>query len=299
MIRRGGLAAGVLAAWGVGLVLLTRRELFRGDEERLAQAAMLVAPGVEYYAVLDAGSGKHVGFASSSVDTTLTGIQVKEFFTALGQGPNAAERASVRTAALLTRGLRLRSFTYEVNPSSGRLRVAGRVINDSLLEVVTTTRGSAPDTQRLGVSAQLLVPSVVPLAIALGDRPKVGKTHRLNVFDPTIMAPAVVSVRLAAESLFVVSDSASFEAGRWVSAHDDTVRAWRLEQEPGQGSTGLISGWVDRKGRLVETRELFGFALRRTAYEIATRNSARGSVPGVSGLAPEPRVSSATGPFRD
>ncbi|MFN2398369.1 MAG: hypothetical protein ABR543_06975, partial [Gemmatimonadaceae bacterium] len=272
MIRRGGLAAVVLAAWGVGLVLLTRRELFRGDEERLAQAAMLVAPGVEYYAVLDASSGKHVGFASSSVDTTLTGIEVKESFTALGQGANATERASVRTAALLTRGLRLRSFTYEVNPSSGGLRVAGRVINDSLLELVTASGVSAPDTQRFSVSAQLLVPSVVPLGIALGDKPKVGKSRRLSVFDPTIMAPVTVSVRLAAESLFVVSDSARFETGRWVSAHDDTVRAWRLEQEAGTGNTHLISGWVDSKGRLVETRELFGFALRRTAYEIATRN---------------------------
>ena len=75
---------------------------------------------------------------------------------------------------------------------------------------------------------------------------------------------------MGAESLFVVPDSAKRDetSGRWIMAHEDTVRGWRLDP---QGST-LVSGWIDARGRAIETRPIGTFTLRRTAYELAFQN---------------------------
>ena len=75
---------------------------------------------------------------------------------------------------------------------------------------------------------------------------------------------------MGAESLFVVPDSAKLDEARgtWIVAHQDTVRGWRLDP---QGST-LVSGWIDARGRAIETRPMGTFTLRRTAYELAFQN---------------------------
>ncbi|MGE5727615.1 MAG: hypothetical protein ACM34L_03370, partial [Gemmatimonas sp.] len=54
----------------------------------------------------------------------------------------------------------------------------------------------------------------------------------------------------------------------WIVAHADTVRGWRLDpQEP-----SIVSGWIDARGRAIETRSLGTFTVRRTAYELAFQN---------------------------
>ena len=56
MNRRGVVAGAILVAWVGGLGLLVRREFFRPQVERLAEAAMRVNPGASYFAVLQAES---------------------------------------------------------------------------------------------------------------------------------------------------------------------------------------------------------------------------------------------------
>lgn len=268
MSSRRSVSTAILLVWVMALGLLGRRELFREEADITAQVALLVAPGVEYYAVT-AGE-KHVGFASSKIDTTATSIDVAEFFTAVTRSGGRSEQASARTAARLTRGFRLRSFVFEFGPSLGETKTTGELTADTLLTVVTAN-AIGTDTQTFVVRPPLLVPSVVPLAIALGSRPSVGKKYQFTVFDPTTKSPAVISVRISAESLFTVADSARYEPpkrsgkGGWVAAHADTVRAWRLVPS----GAALVAGWVDDKGRFVESDDLFGFTIRRTAYEIA------------------------------
>jgi hypothetical protein len=77
-------------------------------------------------------------------------------------------------------------------------------------------------------------------------------------------------VTVSAESVFVLSDSAEFDAGtrRWKTAHADTVRAWKLTWD-GPNATG---GWVDEQGRLVQATQAGGLLLSRTAYEQAFTN---------------------------
>ena len=85
--------------------------------------------------------------------------------------------------------------------------------------------------------------------------------------DPSSGESQQANIRLAAESLFVVPDSAAFDgqAGRWRSVHNDSVRAWRLE-----GASGTL--WVDAQGRIVRHERADGTTFQRTAYELAFEN---------------------------
>jgi hypothetical protein len=92
-----------------------------------------------------------------------------------------------------------------------------------------------------------------------------------RVFDPISMAPRDMELRVGADSLFVVSDSAEFDdvSGKWVAVAEDTVRAWRVAADTGDG--GLVA-WVDADGRIVQLRQPGGLVLRRDAYGVAFTN---------------------------
>ncbi|MGH7717290.1 MAG: hypothetical protein ACREON_00390, partial [Gemmatimonadaceae bacterium] len=268
MSRRSGIAVGVLLLWLVALGLLARRELFRDESERLAEAALLVAPGTEYYQVTS--GGRHIGFASSTIDTIDAGIRIVDYLVADLHSDSATHRAAVRITSLLSRALRMRGFRLQMGGDVGPLDVRGTMEGDSLLAIVSALGDARPDTQVVRLTAPLILPTVVPIAIALGGSPEVGKRYDYTMLDPASLAPAPVTVRVTAETLFVVSDSARFDdrRQRWVSAHDDTVRAWRIDQ----GGTGFVGGWVDEKGRMVLTSQLGTLSLRRTSYEMAYLN---------------------------
>jgi hypothetical protein len=133
------------------------------------------------------------------------------------------------------------------------------------------------------------------MVIALGERPKVGATYTADVFDPRTDSLSRVAVRVRAESLFVIPDSASYDtaSARWTTATRDTVRAWRIEQDGG----GALTGWIDGRGRMVEAPVLEHLVMRRTAYELAFENWKRkpGDRDTVASAAP-PRPSRATRP---
>ena len=265
--RRGAVAAAVLVLWGLGLAALARRELFHGAAERLAEAALRVSPGTEFYAVEQGGT--HIGFASSTLDTTATGVELIDNFIADLPVGGARHRASAQSHVSLTRVLGLRSFVVTVQSDGGALTVDGRPERDTLL--VSIRSGDAPpDTQRVAFTGPLLLPTVVPLAVALGQEPKVGRRVTVQMFDPVSMAARDVALSIRAESLFTLSDSAVFDsaANRWRPAHEDTVRAWQLASD----TDGGLSAWVDAAGRLVEVRQPGGLVLRRTAHEIAFFN---------------------------
>jgi hypothetical protein len=128
---------------------------------------------------------------------------------------------------------------------------------------------SKPDTQRIPVHGPVLLPTIVPLAVALSERPRVGKHYVLPVFNPASMTAADLGIDVVAESAFVVNDSATFDssAARWRGTRPTSLRAWQVRAN----STAGISGWIDEQGRIVETTEL-GFVLRRLPYELAFDN---------------------------
>jgi hypothetical protein len=141
---------------------------------------------------------------------------------------------------------------------------------DTMLRLVTKTGKKRPDTASVAVHRAVFWPTTVPLALALSARPVVGRAYTYSIFDPVTGAPEDIQLTVGAESLFVIPDSAKMDAdgGAWIVAHEDTVRGWRLDP---QGST-IVSGWIDQRGRAIETTPTGTFTLKRTAYELAFLN---------------------------
>lgn len=290
MSRRAKVAAGVVALWLCGMAALAHRELFRGTVGRLARAALFVEPGAQFYEITD--GGRQIGFASSTIDTTADAIEIEDLVVADVPGARGPRRLSARSRAEMSRTLRLRRFAYELGGDADPYTASGTVVGDTALTVVVK-RGHAPaDTQRVHLDTPLLLPTMVPMAIALGETPSVGARYTYAVFDPVADSMRAVTLRIAAESLFVLPDSAMLPPDQpvWVTAHEDTVRAWRVEEDGG----GILTGWIDGAGRMVEAHPLSMLHLKRTAYELAFQNWSRSPAVATSTARPSPVLSSPT-----
>ncbi|MBI2796932.1 MAG: transglutaminase domain-containing protein [Gemmatimonadetes bacterium] len=268
MSRRAVTAGVILLAWVAGLGVLARRELFKGSGQRLAELALRISPETFYYVVEQGGA--QVGFASSAIDTTSGGILVKDAFSADLAVAGQVHRATAQSEVRLSRGMVLRGFTVQFAADSQPVTVTGSAEGDSAIRFAVTTGGGAPEAQRVKVNGPVLLPTLVPLAMALGEVPQVGRRFTIPLFDPSAMGTRDVVVSIRAESLFVVPDSAALDSasGRWHVVHSDTVRAWQI----GSDDRRYLSGWIDERGRLVESAQAGGFVLRRTAFEVAFEN---------------------------
>ncbi|MFI5310134.1 MAG: transglutaminase family protein [Gemmatimonadales bacterium] len=263
----------ILVAWGTGVGMLVRREYFVPNTRRLTEAALRISPGATFY-VVEQG-GKQVGFASNTIDTLPTKIDVTDYFVADLPIAGIVHRASARSVVRLSRALALRTFDVQVESGGTAMSVGGRADGDSAVVYALTTNGVAADSQRLAVLGPVLLPTLVPLAVSLGEAPRVGRKYSLPMFNPTTMSRGEMTLEIRAESLFTVVDSATFdqEKGEWVSVHSDTLRAWRVASTKDASSeTGGFIGWVDAQGRMVQSTQPGGITLRRMAYEIAFQN---------------------------
>ena len=265
--RRALLGGGIVAAWLAGLVLLVQREYFRPRAERLAAAAARVAPGVVFFGVMQ--GQRQVGFASSTVDTTQLSITLNDYFVADLPVGGKARRATARTSATLSRALRLTSFDLSIESEGAPISATGTVEGDTALVLTITSGNDKPEVRRVPLTGSMLLPTLVPMVVALVDQPKVGKRYVLPVFDPASMAPKDVAFDIRAESLFVLADSAVRDSAtrRWHGVRPDTVRGWNVVPE----SPGAFTGWVDDHGRILRTTQL-GFRVERLPYEVAFEN---------------------------
>ncbi len=259
----------ILGAWGAGLTMLVRREFYQGRPQRLAEAALRLNPSATYFAVEQ--GGKVIGFASTTIDTLTNGVDAVEYFVADFPVDGALQRTSKRSIVKLSRGLSLRTFDTQVDSRNPPVHTGGRADGDSAIVYVKFTGTIQTDSQRVGVHGPVLLPSVIPIAIALGDKPKVGRKYSLPTFDPSAMTSAVTAFTIDAESLFTLVDSAKYnvDKGEWVSALTDTVRAWRVGTPDAKGG---FSAWIDAQGRIVQAVQPDGITLKRTAYELAFEN---------------------------
>lgn len=284
MSRRAAIAAAVVVLWAVGIALLLRREFFRPDDERLALAGLRVAPGASYYLV--ERDGRTVGWASSVVDTTAGEIVIED---RLVSEPSANARTDVRASVSLSRAMLPQRFLLRVQSPTLPIVVTGVARGDSAIELRVSADGAEAEPQLVPTRGRVYPATAVPLLVALGEQRRVGGRVAVTLFDPTAMSARDAVLRVTAESLFTVSDSARFDegAGRWVSAHQDTVRAWRVGTEGAAGAASL-AGWVDAQGRMVEATYPGGYLLRRTSFEEATENWRRGLVADSATAAPAP-----------
>src|SRR4030088_847256 len=199
--KRVSIAVGVLALWMAGLGVLVHREIFQPKAERLVEAGLRVTPGATFYAVLQ--RGEQIGFASSTIDTANSSITVQDYLVADLPIAGKLHRASARTTVHLTRALKLTSFMVDVDADLAPIKASGTVVGDTLL--LLTVRGVAgqpADTQRVKLTGPVLLPTLVPLVVALGERPRAGGAYTLPIFDPMSMASRELRVAGEAERVF-------------------------------------------------------------------------------------------------
>lgn len=268
-MRRRTIAIAILAVWVAGLGLLYQRTTNRSPEQALVEAGMRVSPATYYY-ILEQG-GKQVGAASSSLDTTNTRIVASDFVRGEIPVGNDVLRMEARSEARFTRGLRLRDFVIRAvgDLTPFVLRGAVQEGEEKMLRITLENQGERPITQEAVLTLPAFVPTVSPVPLLLGGNPKVGDTARVAIFDPMTRGVRDVTIRIEADSLFLVADSAHLDrgTGRWVKARQDSLRGWRVT-----GRNAPFTAWVDSYGRLIAAKEPGGISLVRTAFEIAFEN---------------------------
>ncbi len=264
-------AIGVLAVWLLSLGWLVKRELFRSTGARLADAALSVPPGAMFYR-LDLGS-QQVGFVSSTLDTLTDSIRVEDDFVLDVAAVGKLRRTTARSVAFLSRTLRLQRVDVTFDGDLGVFVAHGRVLGDSVLRVSIVSEGDSQVT-RMPLTGPITLPTLLPLRLAFGGELQRGRSYAARLFDPLLLAARDVTVRVAAESTLVVADSADLDSTTmvWGPEHFDTVRAFRIDHEV----NGVrVSNWIDAQGRVVLASGPVGFAMERSAFEIAYENFRR------------------------
>ena len=263
-MRRRILATAIVLVW-VGMVgWKAREEFFQPELARLTEAALSLAPGINFY-TLTLGD-RTVGQATSRLDTLPSGFELEDLMSlelpALGQTGVAVARTRVRLSPALV----IQDFSFTLDSEVGRFEASGELRPDTTLVVRIVSAGSV---QELSFRMQQppIMSNMVPIRVAMGGDLEVGETVRLPVFDPTSLSTRTVEVQVLEFDTMLVSDSAALnDAGRWVPAGIDSVPAWKIAEIFG----GMrVESWVDADGRILSASSALGFAMQKTEYELA------------------------------
>ncbi len=282
MSRRGTLAAVVLILWLAGLAALGRRDTRHAPAQQLAEAALRVAPGTWYYRVRD--GDRHAGFALARVDTGTARIATHDVLVFRPRGARGPSSSSLEAA--YSRGLRLLSFDLHQVAGTHETWARGEMSGDTLLLLAVRHDAGSVDSITYRLTRPVLLPSMVPIVIALGRPLRAGLSRAVVVFDPRTLRPTRVDVHVRAESVFVISDSARVRPGtaRWEGTNPETVRAWHLVAP----ALPELTGWIDGEGHVLHARSaLTHTVLERAPFEVAFLNWPDRTVVGLDRLGME------------
>ena len=264
-MRRIHLSALVLVTWLAMIGWQFRREYFQPELTRLAEAALSLAPGVNFY-TLRLGD-RTVGQATSRLDTVPDGFELEDVMVldlpALGQTGSAV----VRSMVSLSPALVMESFFFSLDSEVGRFRADGVLGADSTLNV-TIDAGGAKQEVSYRQAELPIFSAAVPIRIAMAGELKVGNTLHLPVFDPSTLATRAVEIRVIEYDTIVVPDSASYDvvSGRWSPSRYDSIPAWKIAEIHGGVQ---VESWVDEDGRVLSSSSPLGFTMEKTEYELA------------------------------
>ncbi len=297
----------VLLTWAVTLAWLARREFAKGGSAGVAERTRQLEPGAQYFAVLAAG--RQVGLVSLSVDTVPGGVRLREQFVLDLPFGDTTRQLARGAEFLISRALRLRHYTrtdFGIGPQE---RIDAAVGADSILDL-SGTEGSDEKTgrARLRVDPEAILPALLPYRAAYGRHLHVGESFSLPLIEIGTGITRPLTVRVAAESTFIVPDSAVWDsaAAKWVAATSDTIHAWRLDHD----ATGAPTrSWVDAGGALVHQESAGGVTLERSAFELVLNNYRRTrrsessgwrrAIPGMLGLLGSGRRPDTAAAYRD
>jgi hypothetical protein len=264
--KRGAVAVLVVALWIAGMAMMAHRNANRTESQQLAEVALRVQPATFYYTI--DRDGEQVGAASSALDTTAESLVSEDHFVGEFRSTTTApERTSARWQTRLTRGLHLIDLSADVARPTNPFSMNATVQADTSIFIAGKKVTGRP-AARYTFAGPLFDPTVASVVFMLGGPPKIGRAQTISVFDPVTRTVLRPTLRIRAESLFTVVDSAARnQSGEWKVAHRDTVRAWRIE-----GAPHGLEAWVDAEGRIVAA-QAGSYSAIRTAFEIAFRNS--------------------------
>ena len=286
--RRVLIAFGVFLLWGVGLALLTRRELFRPRLDRLAEVGLRMNQYTSFYSLR--WNDELVGYGSSIVDTTTTEITISDFM--VREISVRRPRWSKRAKVTLSRAFKLKNFESSIVTQTANLKTTGKVEGDSLIFTLSSN-DKPPTTSVIKLDGPVLLPNLVQHAIMLMEEPRAGRKYTIPVFDPASQSVVQVKAEILRDTTFVLSDSSVVDSVSriWTSIRTTPLKAWLISSSPGG-----FNGWLDETGHIVRTQELGGEVTRATIEEafenfmigVNQRRRAAGLLPAES--APPPRT---------
>jgi hypothetical protein len=259
------LAGATVLIWVLMLGWHIRREYHQPEITRLAEAALSLAPGVNFY-TLRMGD-RSVGLATSRLDTVPEGFILEDLlsleFPALGETGSAVARTQVELSSALV----MKEFSFALDSEVGRYEASGSMEGDTLLHLVLAT-GDSRQSMTHRLSQPPIFAAVLPIRVAMGSGMEVGQRLRFPVFDPSSLSTRTVEVRVAEHDTLMVPDSAHLDpgTGRWAPARYDSVPAWRIAELYGGVQ---VESWIDADGRIVRASSPLGFSMERTEYELA------------------------------
>ncbi len=264
-------AVGIMLIWAGALAWLAKNQYLRPRSELLADAALRIPPGANYY-VLELGD-QQIGYAFSKVDTLPDTIQMQDVLMLEVPALGTVQRVEARTEAILTRTLQLRSFEAVMRGDGVRFGAIGTVSGDTLLTVAVESADNQ-QVMEIPLEREIVLPALLPLHLVFGAELAVGGTYAIRLFDPLLLRERDMEVTVTAESTLAIPDSASYDSTTtmWVPARWDTLHAWQISQNLGGVS---LDAWIDELGQVVEATSPVGFNMRRTAFEIAFENYQR------------------------
>lgn len=255
----------IVGLWLGGMAMMFHRNANRSESQQLAEVALRLQPATFYYVI--ERNGERIGAASSALDTTTNTLISEEYFVGDYPSGGSLQRTSARWQTRLTRGFHLADLTIDIARQTRPFSINASVEEDTTLFIAGNKTSGGRPPARYTFRPTLFTPSLAAVAFMLGGERKIGRAQTYSVFDPTTRLVVRPTLRIGAESVFTVIDSASLDqSGKWVPAHRDTVRAWRVD-----GSPHGVSAWVDDAGRIVSAKagELNA---TRTAFELAFKN---------------------------
>lgn len=263
-MRKRILGTTIIVVWIAMVGWKARDEYFQPELMRLAEAALTLAPGINFYTLTM--NDRAIGQATSRLDTLSDGFELEDLMRlelpALGQTGLAIATTRVK----LSPSLVMENFTFTLDSEVGRFQASGELLPDTTLQVRIISAGSEQNIS-FRMPQPPIMSNVVPIRVAMGEGLEVGETVRLPVFDPTSLSTRTVEVHILEHDTLFVTDSAAIGTdGRWASAHLDSVPAWKIAEEFG----GVrVESWVDANGRILEASSALGFSMQKTEYELA------------------------------
>lgn len=262
----------ILAAWAAALLWLIERQYFGTAGTRPGDLSPGVSPGAQFYR-LSLGA-QQLGYASTTVDTLGDSIRLVDVLVLDLPSLGRLGRTSGRGVTMLDRALRLLDVTSETDGVAERYTARGALTPDNILRFGVSSAG---DSTVAGVAPGdgIELPSLWPLRMAFGGRLRRGRHTAARVLDPFTLELRTRAFQVAADSTFIVPDSADFDSTTmvWVPVRFDTVRAVRIDATgPGEGP---LTWWVDAQGHVVHGTLPLGFTIERTAFELAYENFRR------------------------